>query len=124
LLFALLAIIYFSFAGSVFDIYRSLRRAKLSQMIWPVCVSWAIAVFTLLLQAYFLKSSNEYSRIVIGVWFFITPIILVVWRLTIRNVLSYFRAKGYNTRSVAIVGAGDMGGIVSVVLSKKLRHID
>ncbi len=117
-LFALLAVICFSFAGSTFDIYRSLRGTKLSQIIWPVSVSWGISVFTLLLLAYFLKSSSEYSRLVIGVWFFVTPFILVVWRLTVRNVLSYFRAKGYNTRLVAIVGAGDMGDRIGRVIKE------
>jgi len=110
LLIVLLAIICFSIVGPAVGIYQSLRGATLSQLVWPVIISWGIAVLTLLLLPYFFKSSSEYSRTVIGVWFVIAPLILMIWRLAVGSVLSYFHAKGYSTHSVTIVGVGDCIG--------------
>ncbi len=106
---ALFAIICFAFIGRGFSIYRSQRGVTFAQMIWPVAMAWGITVFVMFTVAYFLKSSSEYSRIVIGVWFVTTPLILVSWRLTVRSLLSYYRSKGHNSRSVAIAGAGQTG---------------
>lgn len=115
---ALLAIIFFSVVGPSFGIYQSLRGTTLLQMLWPVITTWGIAVFILLSLAYFFKTSSEYSRIAIGIWFVITPLALAGWRLAVRSVLSYFRAKGYNTRSVAIIGAGDAGHRIGRVIEE------
>ncbi|MDZ4262432.1 MAG: undecaprenyl-phosphate glucose phosphotransferase, partial [Pseudomonadota bacterium] len=43
---------------------------------------------------------------------------LVLWRLTVRSLLSYYRSKGYNTRSVAIVGAGAAGERIGRVIKE------
>lgn len=118
LLAVLLAIICFSFVGPAVGIHQSLRGTTLPQMIQPVIISWGVTVFALLSLAYFFKSSSDYSRTVIGIWFIIAPLILAVSRLIAHCVLSYFRAKGYNTRSVAIVGAGDTGNRIGRVIKE------
>ncbi len=115
---ALLAIILFSFIGRSFSIYQSQRGVTTTQLIWPVLLTWGITITILLTLAYFFKASTEYSRIVIGVWFVITPPILVLWRISVRGILAYYRTKGYNTRSVAIVGIGETGNRIGKVIKE------
>lgn len=118
LLSALLSIICFSFIVRRFGAYRSQRGVSFTQIVWPLILAWGITVFILIAVVYFFKASTEYSRIVIGAWFVIAPLALISWRLTVRVVLSYFRSKGYNTRSVAIVGAGDAGDRIGRIIKE------
>ncbi len=116
MLAALLVVICFAFVGSESGLYRSQRGSSLSQQIWPVLVAWGITVSILSALAYFLKSSADYSRVVVGFWFVAAPTLLILWRLTVRSLLSHYRSKGYNTRSVAIVGAGAVGQRIGQVI--------
>ncbi len=115
---ALLAVICFAFIGSESGLYLSQRGSSLSQQIWPVLVTWGITISILSALAYFLKHSTDYSRIVIAAWFFAAPTALVLWRLAVRGLLSHYRSKGYNTRSVAIVGAGAAGERIGRVIKE------
>ena len=114
----LLSILCFSFIGRSLGIYRSHRGAPALQLILPIAMAWGFTVSLMLLLAYFSKVSSDYSRILIGVWFIVTPLTLVSWRLAVRGLLSYFRSKGYNTRTVAIVGAGNTGKEIGRVISE------
>lgn len=116
LLPAFVAIVCFSFLGTEGGLYRSQRGSSFAQLIWPVLRAWGGTVFVLFALAYFLKSSTDYSRIAIGFWFVAAPFALVLWRLTVRSLLSHYRSKGYNTRSVAIVGASDAGNRIGRVI--------
>lgn len=115
---ALIAIICFSFIGRGLGIYRSQRGISLAQLIWPMLVAWVVSIVILVFLAYIFKASSEYSRIVIGVWFFTAILGLVLWRFIVRSTLSYYRLKGYNTRSVAIVGAGEAGNRIGRVIKE------
>lgn len=117
-LMVVLAVVFFTFIGSEWGLYRSQRGANLAQVAWPVVISWGASVALLLMLAYFFKASAEYSRIVIALWFVITPFMLIVWRLVVRSVLSYIRSRGYNTRSVAIVGMGKVGNQLAKVIKE------
>ncbi|NOY63117.1 MAG: undecaprenyl-phosphate glucose phosphotransferase [Gammaproteobacteria bacterium] len=116
ILSVLIAIISFSFVGSGLGAYRSQRGVSFRQWAWPIMVAWFFSIFVLFSLAYFFKASGEYSRIAIGAWFIVTPMALISWRLTVRSLLSHFRSKGYNTRSVAIVGAVDAGNRIGKVI--------
>ena len=116
MLAGLLAVICFAFVGSESGLYRSQRGSSLPQQVWPVLVAWGITVSILSALAYFLKSSADYSRVVVGLWFVVAPALLVLWRLTVRSLLSHYRSKGYNTRSVAIIGAGAVGQRIGQVI--------
>lgn len=115
---ALVAILCFSAFGRGHNIYGSQRGVTFSQLAWPVVMVWGITVFIMFTVAYFLKSSSEYSRVVVGIWFVTTPLILVSWRFTVRSVLSYFRAQGHNSRSVAVIGATDAGNRLGKVIKE------
>lgn len=112
----LISIICFSFFGRGLGIYCSQRGVSLKQLIWPILTAWIISVAMLILLGFLFKVSSEYSRIAMTVWFFSSISCIIIWRLVVRSTLSYYRSKGYNTRSVAIVGTGTAGDRIGRVI--------
>lgn len=115
---ALIAIICFSFVGHGLGIYRSQRGASPSQWIWPIVIAWLFAITILFSLAYGFKISDEYSRSVLFVWFVTAITCLIAWRFIVRSILTYYRLKGYNTRSVAIIGTGKVGKQVGQIIKE------
>lgn len=74
-----------------------------------IWVAWFGVILTILFFAYATKTSTEYSRRLILTWFMLTPFMLAFWRALVQTVLGYIRERGFNTRSVAIVGAREPG---------------
>ena len=91
------------------DLYYSWRGASLKQELVRVWLSWAGAMLGLLLFAYAAKTSAEYSRQVILSWLLIAPSVLSASRICLRLIIRRMRELGYNTRTVAIAGAGKLG---------------
>jgi putative colanic acid biosysnthesis UDP-glucose lipid carrier transferase len=71
--------------------------------------AWIFTWLALLALAFLLKDSSHFSRLIVTIWAFSTPIALFMYRLILRYLLGYFRTKGWNTSRVAIIGAGDLG---------------
>jgi len=99
----------FYFVAEMSGLYRSRRGAPITQTALSVWSSWLITVFCLLLLAYATNTATQFSRMVIGTWFVLVPTMAVVWRLIMQGLLNVLRARGFNARSVAIVGAGEQG---------------
>lgn len=91
------------------DLYRSWRSASLRQEVVKVWFAWLGVLMGLLFLAYITKTSAQYSRRIILSWFTIAPLALNIWRIGVRLFLREMRKRGYNTRTVAIAGAGDLG---------------
>jgi putative colanic acid biosynthesis UDP-glucose lipid carrier transferase len=72
---------------------------------------------SLLFLAFALKVSADYSRFVVLTWFAASPTILLTWRFLVRWLLRVARARGRNTRTAVVVGAGDLGARFAVTLS-------
>jgi undecaprenyl-phosphate glucose phosphotransferase len=107
------AIGLFFFFARVYDLYRSWRGASMRREAARVWLAWLGVVLGLLLIAYVGKTSEEYSRRVILSWFALTPLLLTLWRVAMQFVVGFMRERGINTRSVAIVGARDLGAEVA-----------
>jgi putative colanic acid biosynthesis UDP-glucose lipid carrier transferase len=101
------AVVLFYVVGKINNLYASSRYRMLSEEITPLLVTWFSVVAGLLLLGYMLKITESYSRVILGLWFAGTPMILILWRLLLKSTLGYFRGKGYNTRRAVIVGAGE-----------------
>ena len=101
---AIAAVVLFYLAAKINNLYRSYRIAGFIQEIKPLMLSWLSTIAGLLVLGYSFKSTHELSRVVFGMWAVATPIILYGWRMILRHTLEALRAKGYNTRSVVIVG--------------------
>ncbi|MBI3899652.1 MAG: undecaprenyl-phosphate glucose phosphotransferase [Gammaproteobacteria bacterium] len=106
----------FIFFGHFSDLYHSSRGLTLQREFGRLIVGWTAVVMTLLLLAYSLKTSHEFSRRAFLTWFAITPLILIIWRGWMRIILGELRQRGFNSRNVAIIGARDLGAYLARTL--------
>ncbi|HHX83147.1 MAG TPA: undecaprenyl-phosphate glucose phosphotransferase, partial [Pseudomonadaceae bacterium] len=97
---------FFLFFASVFGLYRSWRVNSLWPEFQVLAYTLASTVLGLLLLAYATKTSESFSRLAIFTWWASLPLALILLRAVVRGVLKHYREKGYNTRSIAIVGTG------------------
>jgi putative colanic acid biosysnthesis UDP-glucose lipid carrier transferase len=105
---ALVAVLAFHFAAEVNGLYRSWRGAPMKGEVWQALAAWAIAAPAILFVAFITKTSSDYSRFITTVWFGLTPVLVVAWRVILRFALMEFRRHGRNSRTVAIAGLTPM----------------
>lgn len=97
----------FLLLSDFFRIYRSWRGESLWRECLMLAAVWLMTIFVLLLLGYASKTTDSYSRLAIGLWFLITPLLLFVWRFGWRLLAGHWRSRGYDIRRVAIVGSGE-----------------
>lgn len=90
-------------------LYQSWRVQAFSQEAFVVLKSFVSVFVTLLVCAFILHMTATYSRLVIGTWMLLCPILLLSFRLVVRLFLRMKRSSGSNIRTVAIAGAGSLG---------------
>jgi len=112
------AMVLFILASEISGLYGSWRFSYLRQEISQVFITWFWVVFGLLIVAYATKTSSIYSRRILLTWIFIAPILLSFLRITIRKILHKIRTRGRNTRTVAIIGAGEQATQVAKELER------
>lgn len=96
-------------AAEAFTLYRSWRAGFFNQIVFYTFISWGIAATSVLLYLFFSKTSVDYSRVTIAIWFAITFLGLIGWRYAFAAFLENVRSKGYNTRKIAIIGLTSSG---------------
>ena len=79
-------------------IFDEVKKAFLA----TVAVFVALSMITVMLQA-----TNDYSRIWAGIWFLNTIGSVIVARFILRTILHEMRRRGFNTRTVLVVGSAD-----------------
>jgi putative colanic acid biosynthesis UDP-glucose lipid carrier transferase len=96
-------------AAQLTGLYQSWRGRPLLTSAGLLLKAWLITWAALIILAFTLKESETFSRLALILWAILTPIILVIFRLIIRQFLARMRIKGYNHKRVAILGAGLVG---------------
>ncbi len=104
-----LAVLGFYIAAQVNGLYRAWRGAPVRKEAVHVLIAWGVTVPILLFAAFATKTTASYSRVVSTAWFLAAPLSLILWRMGLRNLLRSLRARGHNTRSVAVAGATRTG---------------
>jgi len=104
-----LSIILFNFFAESQDAYRSWRGVALKDELSAILFSWLSAICILILIDVFVFEVKVYREPFILCWIILTPVQLVSWHAIVRGSLGFFRAKGFNTRKVAIIGATPLG---------------
>lgn len=97
------------FFAELFVLYRSWRNGSFKEMVFYTICSWALTLFPLFIFLFFTKQTEYFSRVVLGLWMVSTAILLCAWRGVFRQFLISIRRKGYNTRSVGIIGLTKRG---------------
>lgn len=102
---AMLAVMTFFLMAELSGLYRSWRGLGLIAELMRVGMVWLGTLLVLLLTAYALKITGELSRVALGLWFILVPVLLGSWR-----VLVYLlRRSEQFAHSAAIAGADDTG---------------
>ena len=108
LLAAVAAIIFYLSAEAV-HMYDDRRSQALRYDMRNLATAWGTTTVAILFLGYALKVSDLYSRAAVMIWYLLTPMVLVTWRVVVRSSLTKVRTLGYNIRRVAIVGASEQG---------------
>ncbi len=90
-------------------VYRTRRGASMLMDMLRLSSSWVIVVLVMLLVAYTMNITGEYSRTSILTWFIAAPVLLCLWRGLVNFSLGELRKSGLNIHRVAIVGARELG---------------
>jgi len=99
-----LGLLAYGFAAEAGGLYRPWRMETITREIKDTLMAWLAAPLALLVFWFFSKTSTEYSRVAAFLWFLLAPIMLCSMRAVARTGLRLMRAKGHNSRRVAILG--------------------
>lgn len=116
---ALIEIILFSVISEMFALYRSWRAGFLKEVLFYTVFSLFSSFILICSYLFFSKTSLDYSRVAIAIWMILSMVFLVSWRIVFGLFLRNIRSKGYNTRSVAIIGLTDRGEQLAKEILKK-----
>jgi putative colanic acid biosynthesis UDP-glucose lipid carrier transferase len=95
------------------DLYRSWRIESITSELSQVVACWSFSFLPVLLfGAMLTKTSELFAWPVYAIWFTATVALLAGWRLCVRTGLRFARRNGFNTRSVAIAGSGELAQVV------------
>lgn len=100
------------------SIYRSWRVNELGVMLRSVVSGWLWAVGIILGWLFLTKSSSDLSRIWFVGWVVGTLVVLCLQRLAVYGGLHWLRRKGYNFKTVVLVGVGPTSEHVQEALAQ------
>jgi Undecaprenyl-phosphate glucose phosphotransferase len=89
--------------------YQVKQLSRLHWQLTRILRTWGLTVATLLLVAFFSKTSETYSRGWVLTWIITVPVLLMTGRSILHAAMTTRAAGGCLARYVAIVGAGDEG---------------
>ena len=98
-----------TFFNQATGVYTGWRGRSLFAGFKKLLQAWGLTWMFLIVLAFLLKDAANFSRLTVTLWALITPISLFTYRFGIRLLLAYLRGKGWNTRKIAIIGAGMLG---------------
>lgn len=99
-------------------IYRSWRVNELGVMLRSVVSGWLGAVGVILAWLFLTKSSSDLSRVWFVGWALGTLVVLCLQRLAVYGGLHWLRRKGYNFKTVVLVGVGSTSEHVQQALAQ------
>src|SRR3990172_9992506 len=91
-----------------FDLYRPRRISTHLAEIWDITKACSLATLVVVALSFFLRQF-EYSRLVFILFWALSIILVTISRWSFRELLRFFRGRGYNLKYVLIVGAGSLG---------------
>jgi len=93
----------------LFGLYHSWRGQSLFHQIRLVVLAWGTVIVCVIIFLFILKYSEDFSRMWLAYWFGSGVVLILLIRLLAYLSLRLMRSKGFNYRSVVIIGAGDLG---------------
>ncbi|PWU26009.1 undecaprenyl-phosphate glucose phosphotransferase [Pseudomonas sp. RW407] len=105
----LLALVVYYLASDFSQLYASWRGERIREEVRKAGGIWAISFITVFLYENFLLGMPFLEDSLLLQWFTLVLLGLCSYRVFLRITLNALRRKGFNTRSVAIAGAGPVG---------------
>jgi len=93
----------------LFGLYYSWRGQSLFHQVRMVFLAWGSVIVSGILLLFLMKYSDVFSRIWLVYWFVLGVFLILLIRLFAYWGLRLMRSKGFNYKSVVIIGAGDLG---------------
>ncbi len=91
-----------------FDLYRPRRISTHLSEIWDIAKACSLAGIVVVSLSFFLKQF-DYSRLVFVLFWAFSVLFVTLNRWSFREILRFFRRRGYNLRYALIIGAGQLG---------------
>ena len=104
-----LAVLVYLMVGGARQIYGSWRTLSLHEAVLTTVINWFWTAVALVFLAFLGKTSSDFSRAAMLIWFALTPVLLGLIRVSVRVFLNNARATGKNTRTLAIAGKTRLG---------------
>ena len=90
-------------------LYRSWRGARLRRELACIVWTWGYAVPVLLGLGMLTTYNAQVTYVTKVSWILATPVALLAARAVLRKLQQQFRARGFNTKTVAICGVNELG---------------
>jgi putative colanic acid biosynthesis UDP-glucose lipid carrier transferase len=109
LLAAAAATVVFFLTAEVTGMYRSWRGVSTERELVCALITWSFTLLIVVAVGYLTAHAGTFSRGAMLLWLISTPLLIALSRTLFRLVQRLLRARGYNTRGVAIVGVNELG---------------
>lgn len=100
----------------LFGLYKPWRGKSVALEVRSITLAWATITILLPVLVYLSKTGADYSRLWFGYWVITSLVLLIISRLVIRELSKWARSRGFNTRNILIIGAGELGRRASMNL--------
>ena len=104
-----------------FTVYKSWRGISFITELSNLILAWSAAIIILTQVIYFTDLTELYTREWLLCWWLLGSLLMGVMRYCIRLGLRELRARGYNQRSVVIIGYGNLGEMVKQQLEDSVN---
>jgi len=94
---------------SLAQLYQIWRGSRLGRLATRIFLAWLIVFAALTILGFVTKRSEIYSRRLLLTWLVVTPPVLVLLRALVYQITGWLRARGHNSRTLVIGGAGQLG---------------
>jgi putative colanic acid biosynthesis UDP-glucose lipid carrier transferase len=106
-LIGVIACVAFLFSAEMLWLYRSWRAGTNKEILFVTTISHLLMVAAVVAWMFISKTTEDYSRVTLSMWFVGSWLFSCAWRIAFRYLLFIARKHGRNSRSVAIIGAND-----------------
>ncbi|BCX87779.1 putative colanic acid biosysnthesis UDP-glucose lipid carrier transferase [Methylomarinovum tepidoasis] len=99
----------FGFFAEALEVYQSWRGSSFYREARRLAFAWICAIAVLIAVLFLTKTATLFSRKVVLLWFVTALVLLIGLYGGRRLLLAFFRNRGRNRKTVAIVGANALG---------------
>lgn len=93
----------------LYGVYQPLRASGLLEVLRRVTLAWISVALLLMAILIGLQAGELISRLWLAVWLSISWLGLVLLRVGLNVALSWLRRRGFNRKTIVVVGGGDLG---------------